>query len=73
MSGRFARKDERVSLEALAERHDVARNTVSAHAAKVALLLGGAQPKKDRAAVPGFESVAMDAIEERLRGIGMVG
>ena len=69
----FSRKDERVSLEVLAERHDVARNTVSAHAAKVALLLGGVPPKKDRAVVPGFEAMAMDAIEERLRDIGMVG
>jgi len=69
----FSRKDERVSLEVLAERHDVARNTVSAHAAKVALLLGGAQPKKDKPGVPGLESAAMDAIEDRLRDIGMVG
>ncbi len=61
----FSRKDERVSLEVLAERHDVARNTVSAHAAKVALLLGGAQPKKDKPGVPGLESAAMDAIEDR--------
>lgn len=69
----FTRKDDRVSLEALAEKHDIARNTVSAHAAKVALLLGGAQPKKDKPGVPGLESAAMDAIEDRLRDIGMVG
>ncbi len=69
----FTRKDDRISLEALAEKHDIARNTVSAHAAKVALLLGGAQPKKDKPGVPGLESAAMDAIEDRLRDIGMVG
>lgn len=69
----FTRKDDRISLEALADKHDIARNTVSAHAAKVALLLGGAQPKKDKPGVPGLESAAMDAIEDRLRDIGMVG
>ena len=69
----FSRKDERVSLEVLAERHDVARNTISAHASKVAMLFGGTQAKKDKAAVPGFEAAAMNAIEDRLRAIGMVG
>ena len=69
----FTRKDDRISLEALADKHDIARNTVSAHAAKVALLLGGAKPKKGRPGVPGLESAAMDAIEDRLRDIGMVG
>ena len=69
----FTRKDDRISLEALADKHDIHRDTASAHAAKVALLLGGAQPKKGRPGVPGLESAAMDAIEDRLRGIGMVG
>lgn len=69
----FTRKEERISLEELAERHDIARNTVSAHASKVALLFGGHQAKKDKAAMPGLESAAMNAIEDRLRDIGMVG
>ena len=69
----FTRKDDRISLEALAEKHDIHRDTASAHAAKVALLLGGAQAKKGRPGVPGLESAAMDAIEDRLRDIGMVG
>jgi hypothetical protein len=69
----FSRKDERVSLEALAERYDVNRQTVGAHAAKVALLFGGTQAKKDKSAVPGLEAAAMNAIEDRLRDIGMVG
>lgn len=69
----FTRKDDRISLEALAEKHDIHRDTAGAHAAKVALLLGGAQPKKGRPGVPGLESAAMDAIEDRLRDIGMVG
>lgn len=69
----FTRKEDRISLELLAERHDVARNTVSAHAAKVALLFGGHQARKDQAAVPGLESAAMNAIEDRLRETGMVG
>ena len=69
----FTRKDERISLEALAEKHDIHRDTVSAHAAKVALLLGGAHPKKGKPGVPGLESAALDAIEYPLRDIGMVG
>ena len=69
----FTRKDDRISLEALAEKHDIHRDTAGDHAAKVALLLGGAHPKKGKPGVPGLESAAMDAIEDRLRGIGMVG
>jgi len=69
----FTRRDERISLEALAEKHDIHRDTVSAHAAKVALLFGSAQAKKGQPSVPGLESAAMEAIEERLRVIGMVG
>lgn len=68
----FTRKEERISLEALAEKHDIDRHTVGAHAAKVALLFGGAQPRKGKPAVPGLESAALDAIEDRLRVAGMV-
>ena len=69
----FTRKDDRISLEALAEKHDIHRDTAGAHAAKVALMLGGAQPKKGKPGAPGLESAAMNAIEDRLRDIGMVG
>ena len=69
----FTRKDDRISLEALADKHDIHRDTASSHAAKVALLLGGTHPKKGKPSVHGLESAAMDAIEDRLRGIGMVG
>lgn len=69
----FSRKDERVSLELLAEKHDIARNTVSAHNAKVATWLGGVPAKKGKEGMPGMETAAMDAIEDRLRDIGMVG
>lgn len=69
----FTRKDERISLEALAEKHEIHRDTASAHASKVALLLGGSQAKKGKPAVPGLEGVAMAAIEDRLREIGMAG
>ena len=69
----FTRKYDGISLEALADKHDIHRDTASSHAAKVALMLGGAQPKKGKPGVQGLESAAMDAIEDRLRGIGMVG
>ncbi|AEV24611.1 hypothetical protein Dsui_0191 [Azospira oryzae PS] len=68
----FTRKESRIGFESLAEKHNLARNTVSAHAGKVAFLLGGAQAKKGQAGVPGLENAAMDAIEDRLRAIGMV-
>ena len=69
----FSKKEERVSLEALAENHDIARNTVSAHNAKVATWLGGVPARKDKPAMLGMEQAAFDAIEDRLRSIGMVG
>lgn len=69
----FTKKEDRVSIEHLAEKYSIDRHTVSAHAAKVAGWFGGTQAKKDRAAVPGFEQIATDAIEDRLREIGMVG
>lgn len=69
----FSRKDDRVSLDDLAKKHDIARNTVSAHAGKVAAFFGGVPAKKDRPASPGLESAAANAIEDRLREIGMVG
>lgn len=69
----FTTKDQRKSLDALAEDHDVARNTVSAHSSKVAVLFGGMPAKGGKPAVIGLESVAMAAIEDRLRAIGMTG
>lgn len=68
----FTAKDKRESLETIAEKHDIDRNTVSAHSAKVARLFGGSIAK-GKEPLPGLESVAMDAIEDRLREIGMVG
>ena len=69
----FTPKTMRVSMDDLAERHDVTRNTISAHAGKVAAMFGGTQAKRDKAAVPGLEGAAMIAIDDRLRDIGMVG
>ena len=69
----FSPKELRMSLELLAEKHDIARNTVSAHNAKVATWLGGVPAKKGKEGMPGMETAAMDAIEDRLRDIGMVG
>lgn len=69
----FDPKDGRISIEALADRHNIARNTASAHVAKVSNWLGGAKAGVDKQPVPGFEQIAMSAIEDRLREIGMVG
>jgi hypothetical protein len=69
----FTKKEDRASLEALAEKYDIVRNTVSAHNAKVAAWLGGVPAKKGKEAEPGLESLAMIAIEQRLRDVGMVG
>lgn len=69
----FSKKDDRISLEALAEKHEIARQTVSAHAGKVMAYFAGIQAKKDKPSVPGMEHIAFEAIEDRLREIGMVG
>lgn len=69
----FSKKDDRISLETLAEKHDIARQTVSAHAGKVMAYFAGIQAKKDKPSVPGMEHIAFEAIEDRLREIGMVG
>jgi hypothetical protein len=69
----FTRKDDRRSIEAIAEEHDIARNTVSAHARKVSFCFGGAPGRKGQSAVPGLEDAAMAAIDDRLREIGLVG
>ena len=69
----FTKKEDRTSLEALAEKYEIARNTVSAHNAKVATWLGGVPARKDKPAMVGMEQAAFDAIEDRLRAIGMVG
>lgn len=69
----FSPKELRISLELLAEKHDIHRDTASAHNAKVATWLGGVPARKGKAAMPGMEAAAMNAIEDRLREIGMVG
>jgi hypothetical protein len=69
----FTRKDERVSIEDLAKKHEVATNTASAHASKVATLFAGLPVRKERPAVQGLEAMVTEAIEDRLREIGMVG
>lgn len=69
----FTPKEQRISLEELAAKYDIDRNTASAHNAKVAAWLAGVPAKGERPAVPGMEPLARDAIEDRLREIGMVG
>ena len=66
----FAHKDKRVSLDEIAKRHSVNRNTVAAHYGKVAALLGGAKGKEQ---LPGIEQLAWNAIEDKLREVEMVG
>lgn len=67
----FTGKTMRTSLEDLAEKYGLARNTVSAHNAKVATWLGGMPGRKDKLAQLGMEQAAFDAIEDRLREIGL--
>lgn len=67
----FSPKDQRVSLEALAERHDIHRDTASAHYGRVALLFGGS--RKGRDTTPGLEDAARNAIDDRFREIGLIG
>jgi hypothetical protein len=60
----FTKKEARASLDDVAARHGIHRNTVAAHAAKVVAFLAGTRHGKDF--TPGLEEVAMDAISERL-------
>lgn len=69
----FTAKEQRISLETLADRYEIDRHTVSAHASKVASWFSGVPARGGRSAVPGMESLARDAIEVRLFEIGMVG
>ena len=69
----FTRKDDRISLDELARRHGIHRDTASAHASKVAQLFGGSRPKNGRPGAAGLEAAAMDAIEARLLAIGVIG
>lgn len=68
----FTPKDRRDSLEMIADRHEIARNTASAHAAKVALFFAGSQARKDKPGSIGMEQAAFDAIQDRLRDVGVV-
>ena len=69
----FTRKEDRITLEHLAEKYAVDRNTPAAHSAKVAALFGGIPAKNGRDATVGLETVAMNAAEDQLRAVGMVG
>ena len=69
----FTRRGERVSLENLADKHEVNRKTVSAHALKVAQYLGGVPARPGKQAVDGMEPLAMAAIEARLIAPKIVG
>lgn len=69
----FTRKADRVSLEALAEKHEINRDTASSHCARVATLFGGSIARPGKQAEIGLEHVAMDAAEEKLRSSGIVG
>lgn len=57
----FATKDQRVSLERLAEKHDIDRHTVGSHYSKLSKVF------KE------IESMVQNSIEDRLREIGIVG
>lgn len=64
------RKEERIPLERIAERHGVHRDTASSQSAKVATLFSGERRANGK---PGIEAVATNAIDERLRAMGLVG
>lgn len=69
----FMPKEKRETLESLADKYEIDRNTVSAHASKVASWFAGIPERSGKPAVLGMETLARDAIEARLIEIGMVG
>lgn len=64
----FTRKEARVSLDSIADRHECHRQTVSAHYGKVQTYMAG-----KRSGDKGWESIAFEMMEDRLREIGVVG
>lgn len=69
----FALKENRVSLDTLSAKYDVAVNTISAHNSKVSALLGGLRGRNGRESLPGIEEMAQTVAENRFREIGLVG
>ncbi len=69
----FTQKADRVSLDDLAERYDINRNTVSAHYSKLSTWLAGIPERKGKPGVPGMEELAWEAVEARLREVHIVG
>ena len=69
----FTKKDQRISLESLAQKYDIDRHTVSAHAAKVSAYFAGVTRSNGTPTTPGIEQSAFNAIQDRLEEIGMVG
>jgi hypothetical protein len=68
----YAPKDQRPTVQDLANRHGIDRHTVGAHAGKVATYLGGSRSKKGRKLPPGLEESAMHDIEAKLRNVGLI-
>lgn len=68
----YAPKDQRATIQDLANRHGVDRHTVGTHAAKVATYLGGSRSKKGNRRPLGMEERAMVDIEEKLKLVGMI-
>jgi hypothetical protein len=69
----FHPKDAKLSLEAIAKRHKINRDTASTHCAMVRNSLAGFPANKDAPAVHGLEEEAFNAIEAKLRNTGMIG
>lgn len=65
----FSAKDKRVQLQALAAKHEINTNTVTAHYAKVAAIFAG---RRGQSEAPGVEAIAVSTIDFRLREIGIV-
>jgi hypothetical protein len=73
----FDHKKDRKTIENLARFYQVDRNTISAHAGRVNVLLGGRPARKVKdeylSAEPGLEGLAIARIEELLRDTSVVG
>lgn len=67
----FTRKEDRIGIEQMALKHGIHRESASAYASRVAVWFAGMPQKKDNAAVLGMEALSINAIEDRLREIGM--
>lgn len=69
----FTPKASRQSVGELADRLNLARNTVDVHLGRLAAMFGGTPARKEKPAQPGIETLAQQLAEDRFQALGWIG